>query len=101
VAHDARGKELWGIVLAGEAVRRAARLASELAKDGVRVFVVSDDAVYSVSGTAMRSTAKQRGGQLPRSLADESVAPKVVQQLDGALAEGTRNMEECQYGVPT
>jgi len=44
VAHDARGEELRLVVAGGEGVWHAARLAGELAKDGLCGFVVSDDA---------------------------------------------------------
>jgi len=44
VAHDARREQLRLVVAGGEAVWRAARLAGELAKYGVRGLVVSDDA---------------------------------------------------------
>ena len=51
MAHDARGEKLRLVVSRGEAVRRGACLERKLAEDGVRGFVVSDDATpYSVSG---------------------------------------------------
>jgi hypothetical protein len=46
---------------------------------------------------------EKRGGggrSLPRSLADECLAPQMVQQLNGAPPEGTRNVQERQYRVP-
>lgn len=75
VTHDARGEELRLVVSGGETMWRAAGLVSELAEDGVGGFVVSDDAkCYQTEGG---------GGQtietIPRPLANESIAPEVVQ----------------------
>jgi hypothetical protein len=90
MAHDACAEEPRRRVLAGEAVRRVARLSGKLAKNVQRRLIVFDDAVCSVSGTACDEA--ERGGSLPRSLTDERLAPQMVQQLDGAPPEGTRNM---------
>jgi hypothetical protein len=76
MAHDACAEEPRRRVLAGEAVRRATRLSGKLAKDVQSRFIVFDDAVCSVSGTACDRA--ERGVRLPRSLADERLAPQMV-----------------------
>ncbi len=112
MAHDARGELLRLLVARGEAARLVARFAGELPEDRQRGFVVPDDAAVHATGTPsarVRDDAEtlERGGggkgrgSIPRPLSDECVAPEVAQQLDGAPAEGTRDVQEDQYWVPT
>ena len=68
MAHDARGEELRLVVAGDEGVWRAARLAGEPAKDGVRGFVVCDEATPGVIRTLSADVERpakrgERGGR--------------------------------------
>ena len=84
VTHDARGEELRFLVSRGEGKRRGTSLMGQAAKDGVGRLVVSDDTRIPVSGCGDGENPKMNE---PGPLADEGVAPEVVQQLDGTAPE--------------